>query len=80
METIHPATGTPEQVQFKTNIKCGGCIATVTPFLNAIEQLDGWNVDTGSPQKILTVGSTDAQIGELVKKAIEKAGFRAEPM
>jgi copper chaperone CopZ len=74
-----------ETLNFKTNIKCGGCVATVTPFLNEIEQLDGWNVDTASPDKILTVQTTarrtgDNQIGEVVKKAIEKAGFRAEPI
>lgn len=28
-------------ISFKTNIECGGYIATVTPFLNEIEQLDG---------------------------------------
>jgi len=69
-----------ETLNFKTNIKCGGCVATVTPFLNDIEQLDGWNVDTASPDKILTVQTTDNRIGEVVKKAIEKAGFKAEPI
>ncbi len=69
-----------ETLDFKTNIKCDGCIATVTPFLNEIEQLDGWNVDTASPDKILTVQTTDTRIGEQVKKAVERAGFRAEPI
>ncbi|MCY7359809.1 MAG: copper chaperone [Rudanella sp.] len=69
-----------ETLNFKTNIKCGGCIAAVTPYLNAIEQLDGWNVDTASPNKILTVQTTDTRIGEEVKKAVERAGYKAEPM
>ncbi|MEZ0487563.1 MULTISPECIES: heavy-metal-associated domain-containing protein [Spirosomataceae] len=69
-----------ETLNFKTNIKCGGCIAAVTPYLNAIEQLDGWNVDTANPDKILTVQTTDNRIGEVVKKAIEKAGYKAEPI
>ncbi len=69
-----------ETLNFKTNIKCGGCIATVTPFLNEIEQLDGWNVDTSSPDKILTVQTTDTRVGAEVKKAIERAGYRAEPI
>ncbi len=80
METLIASSGTPEQLRFKTNIKCGGCVATVTPFLNDIEQLDGWNVDIASPDKILTVQTTDNRIGEEVKRAIEKAGFKAEPM
>ena len=69
-----------ETLNFKTNIKCGGCIAAVTPYLNAIEQLDGWNVDTANPDKILTVQTTDNRIGEVVKKAIVKAGYKAEPI
>ena len=67
-------------LNFKTNIKCGACVATVTPFLNAIEQLDGWNVDTSNPDRILTVQTTDTQIGDDVRKAVEKAGYKAEPM
>lgn len=74
-----------ETLNFKTNIKCGGCIATVTPFLNEIEQLDGWNVDTNSPDKILTVQTTarrpgDIRVGDEVKKAVERAGYKAEPI
>ncbi|MCY7359055.1 MAG: heavy-metal-associated domain-containing protein [Rudanella sp.] len=75
METLNRAT-----VRFKTNIKCGGCIAAVTPFLNAIEQLDGWNVDTANPDKILTVQTTDTGVGDEVRKAVERAGYKAEPM
>ncbi len=74
-----------ETLSFKTNIKCGGCIATVTPFLNEIEQLDGWNVDTNSPDKILTVQTSarrpgDIRVGDDVKKAVERAGYKAEPI
>lgn len=69
-----------ETLNFKTNIKCSACVATVTPFLNDIEQLDGWNVDTNSPDRILTVQTTDTRIGDEVRKAVEKAGYKAEPM
>jgi copper chaperone len=71
-------TSISSAIRFKTNIKCGGCIAAVTPYLNAIEQLDGWNVDTGSPNKILTVQTTETGIGKEVQKAVEQAGYRAE--
>lgn len=67
-----------ETLEFKTNIKCSGCIAAVTPFLNDIEQVDGWNVDTASPDKVLTVQTADSRIGETVRKAVERAGYRAE--
>jgi copper chaperone CopZ len=69
-----------ETLNFKTNIKCSGCVAAVTPFLNDIEQLDGWNVDTDSPEKILTVQTTDTRIGKEVQNAVERAGYKAEPI
>lgn len=33
-----------------------------------------------SPDKILTVQTTDTRIGEEIQKAIEQAGYRAEPV
>jgi copper chaperone len=66
-----------ETVQFKTNIKCSGCIATVTPVLNELVGEDNWEVDLQSPDKILTVSTEQAGKQE-IKQAIEKAGYRAE--
>lgn len=80
METLLASSGTPEQLRFKTNIKCGGCIAAVTPYLNTIENLGGWTVDTANPDKILTVQTADSRIGEEVRKAVERAGYKADPM
>lgn len=36
--------------QFKTNINCGSCVASVTPHLNANKELKSWEIDTLSPQ------------------------------
>ena len=66
-----------ETVQFKTNIKCSGCIATVTPVLNELVGEDNWEVDLQSPDKILTVSTEQAGKQE-IKQAIEKAGYRAD--
>lgn len=67
-----------EKLQFKTNIKCGGCIATVTPFLDGAEQINNWQVDTNNPDKVLTVeGNVTPE--EVVSK-LEKAGFKGEPI
>ena len=44
-----------ETLKFKTNINCGGCIATVTPVLNTLEGIFKWDVDTANREKILTV-------------------------
>jgi copper chaperone CopZ len=66
-----------DTVQFKTNIKCSGCIATVTPALNEAAGEKNWEVDLQSADKILTV-STDQVSAEKIKAAVEKAGYKAE--
>lgn len=65
-----------ETLKFKTNIKCGGCIATVTPFLNGDENIEKWQVDLESADRILTVETVHSadEVTELVKKA----GYNAE--
>lgn len=68
-----------ETVQFKTNIKCSGCIATVTPVLNEVAGQDNWEVDLQSPDKLLTV-STERTKKEEIQQAIEKAGYKAEAL
>lgn len=68
-----------ETVKFKTNIKCGACIATVTPFLNEAVGEGNWQVDIQNPNKILTVDPKIASASQ-VKQAIEKAGYKAEPL
>ncbi|GAB3982310.1 hypothetical protein GCM10028806_53710 [Spirosoma terrae] len=64
-------------VKFKTNIKCGGCIATVTPFLNETVGEGHWQVDIQDPNKILTADTSAATATE-IKQSIEKAGYQAE--
>ncbi|HYH14996.1 MAG TPA: heavy metal transport/detoxification protein [Flavisolibacter sp.] len=65
-------------LQFKTNIKCSGCVAKTTPYLNEAIGEDNWEVDVQNPNKILTV-ATDAKVDEkTVIQAIEKAGYTAE--
>ncbi len=68
-----------ETIKLKTNIKCGGCIATVTPFLNETAGEGNWSVDTQDPGKILTV-TTDGVTSGAVVQAVQQAGFRAEPV
>ncbi|HEV7347506.1 hypothetical protein [Telluribacter sp.] len=67
-----------ETLKFKTNIKCGGCIATVMPHLNADEAIKNWEVDLQSPDRILTV-DTDKSADE-VAELVKEAGFTAEPV
>ncbi len=66
-----------ETIKLKTNIKCGGCIATVTPFLNQSVGEGNWQVDTQNPDKVLTVNA-DGVTTETVKAAVVQAGFKVE--
>lgn len=63
--------------KFKTNINCGGCIASVKPHLDNANEIPQWEVDTGSKDKVLTVtsdGATEQQVIDIVKQA----GFKIE--
>jgi copper chaperone len=64
-------------LSFKTNIKCGGCIAKVTPTLQNAEGIAKWEVDTGTPDKILTV-QTDQLSAQEVQALVQQAGFTAQ--
>jgi copper chaperone len=64
-------------MKFKTNIKCNGCIAQVSPALNEAAGISHWEVDTGNEDKILTVHSEGISESE-IENAVQKAGFNIE--
>lgn len=66
-----------QNLKFKTNIKCGGCIATVSPFLNETAGVKHWEVDTVNKDKILTV-QVEGISADIVIEKVQKAGFKAE--
>jgi len=70
-----------ETIKLKTNINCGGCIVKVTPFLDSLKgkEIDSWQVNTNSPEKVLTVTGS-ALTPELVVQTIAKAGFKGEAL
>ncbi|PAC30291.1 heavy-metal-associated domain-containing protein [Flectobacillus sp. BAB-3569] len=63
-----------EKLQFKTNINCGNCVSKVSPFLNQVEEIENWKVDTSTLEKILTVEGEDLSIDK-IKEVVESAGF-----
>jgi len=65
--------------KYKTNINCGGCVASITPHLNANANIQSWEVDTANPQKVLTV-ETDTLSDEAVREIVVKAGYKAEKL
>lgn len=67
-------------LKFKTNIKCSGCVATATPYLNEVAGEDNWEVDLQSPDKTLVVAS-DKPVSEAdIIGAMQKAGYKAEQL
>lgn len=62
---------------FKTSINCGGCVAKVTPVLNAAQGIEHWSVDIDNKDKVLTVDSNGITEDE-VMGIIKKAGFSIE--
>jgi len=60
--------------RFKTNLRCGGCVAAVKPHLDREPGVARWEVDVASPDKTLTVDG-DAP-AEAVKGAVARGGFR----
>jgi len=67
-----------ETLKFKTNINCGGCVASVTPTLNGLKNIQHWEVDTANPSKILTVKADDALTAVEVMDALNQRGYKAE--
>jgi hypothetical protein len=62
--------------RFRTNLNCGSCVAAVTPLLNGEGTIERWSVDTGSPEKTLTVEG-DGIAPDRVEGLVAQAGFRA---
>jgi copper chaperone len=63
-------------LQFKTNIKCTGCISKATPLLNEKLGEEQWKVDLMTLKKTLTV-TTNLNETE-VMSIVNEAGFTAE--
>lgn len=77
METANSKTD--QTYTFKTNINCSGCVANVTPALNAAEGICHWKVDTENKDKILTVHSDGISEHDIIK-AVQSAGYKIEPL
>lgn len=65
-----------KQMQFKTNLKCDGCIAKIAPSLNSMEGIIKWSVDLQHPDKVLTVETESVPQREVVYAAAQ-AGYSA---
>lgn len=64
-------------LEFKTNINCGGCVASVKPHLDKAEGIEKWEVDTSNKDKVLTVTANGITEHEVIS-VVEKAGYKIE--
>ena len=64
-------------IQFKTNLKCSGCVVNVSPGLNKTVGEQNWKVDIQSPDKILTVSAGGINESD-IHAAFDKAGYKVK--
>ncbi|MFM8272363.1 MAG: heavy-metal-associated domain-containing protein [Gemmata sp.] len=58
-------------VRVKTDLRCGACVRSIGPLLNAEPGVVRWNADVSTPDKVLTVegdGVTAGRVGEVLGK------------
>lgn len=66
------------KLQFKTNLKCSGCVDKLSPHMNKLVGKHNWEVNLESTDKTLTVTSEAPLAEEDVLKAVKDAGYKAE--
>lgn len=62
-------------IKLKTNVKCGACVAAITPDMGALKA-SKWSVDLTHPDRILQVEGEVTE--ENVKTALTRAGYNGE--
>lgn len=60
--------------RFKTNLRCGSCVAAVKPHLDQAPNVTHWHVDFDSPDNTLTVNADAPE--EAVRAALAKGGYQ----
>lgn len=61
--------------RYKTDLRCGACVARVGPLLDAAPGVARWSADVTDPNKVLTVEG-DGVTAERVSQLIGPAGYR----
>jgi copper chaperone len=64
-------------IKLKTNVKCGACVAAITPEMNAL-QATNWSVDLSHPDRTLQVEGDVTE--EKVKEALQRTGYKGESL
>lgn len=64
------------KLEFKTNLKCQGCVDKIAQSLDNEAKIQNWKVDLSSPEKVLSVETTLP--AQHVRQLIEQNGYKAE--
>lgn len=65
-------------MNFKTNAKCGGCVAAIGVMLNKLMKAEDWSLDLSQPDKVLKV--TAGVSPETIIAAVTEAGYKVEQL
>jgi copper chaperone len=63
------------KLQLKTNVKCGACVAAITPEMDKVAE-GVWKVDLVHPDRILTVQGDVKE--EVIIQALARSGYQGE--
>ena len=65
-------------LRFKSSLKCNGCVNTIKPGMEAIDDIKSWRVFLDVDDKVIEVETEgdEAKIVEEVKNAVTKAGYK----
>ena len=63
---------------FTTNINCGSCVRSVTPFLDEVEGVTIWRVDVEDDRKVLSVEGSASEAD--IVAMVQEAGFDIRPL
>lgn len=65
-----------ETLKFKTSLKCSGCVAAIQPKMDALKNVEQWEVDLAQPEKILSVNGEHLKEEEIIH-VLKGAGYEA---
>lgn len=68
-----------ENLKFKTNILCEGCLSKVRPVLDGEKGIEQWEVDLESPEKTLRLRASGI-LPEKIAALVKSRGFEITPI
>lgn len=71
-------TATTTLRSFRTNINCGSCVRSVSPFLDELKGVTIWRVNVEDERKLLTVEGTASE--EDIMRVVSDAGYEISPL